>query len=68
MMIVKLQRALMPPDGPVLGYDQRREHEIRMPMTRALSRLFGDEVKVFVDAEFCDGLLQIKRRVANQGW
>jgi hypothetical protein len=68
-MIVKLQRPVHPPDGPVLAYDQRREHQKTLPLTPKLTKLFGDQFKIFVDAELSPaGELEIGKRVPDRGW
>jgi hypothetical protein len=68
MKVFKLQRALFPPDADVLAYDERRRHEIVLPMTEQLRRLFGDRLKIYCEAEPNEQGLTVGKRVADRGW
>lgn len=56
-MIVKLQRALFPPDGPVLIYSEDRAFEMYAPLDGQLQTVFdvfglkqSSRAKVFAEA------------------
>jgi hypothetical protein len=68
--VVKVQRALFPPGGPVLVYDQARSFAVHLPWTEVKRRFKPDELKVFCRAEFtADGALQLlDGRVNDPGW
>jgi hypothetical protein len=68
MEVFKLQRALFPPDADVLAYDKWRRHQVTLPMSDELRRLFGDRVKVYCEAEPNGQGLTIGKRVADRGW
>lgn len=69
-MIVKLQKPIFPPDGPVLIYDQSREHETTQPFTAELAMLFGERLKFFCHAKMRGPVLiiDVSREVDDPGW
>jgi len=75
MMIVKVQRALYPPDAEWLIYDQRRSFNILMHPTQELLEMMGDDLKAYFQADPPKGLrhggkatIKLLRRVADQPW
>ena len=68
-MIVKLQFPLSDPRAPLLAYDQRRNYQAQIPQTPELCKLFGNKLKIYVDAtEEENGRLNIKRVVSDRSW
>lgn len=67
-MIFKLQRPIDGSNGPVLAYDQHRNHQKFLPMTRQLVALFNDQVKIYVEAKMDGEKLVIDKRVPDRGW
>lgn len=67
-MIVKIQKPIMPPDGAVLIYDQRRRHMESLPMNAKLAKLLGDRLKVYAEAEYRGGTWIVGQRVPDQTW
>jgi hypothetical protein len=67
-MIIKLQRAIDPPDADVLIYDQRRTITQHVEMTPGLRKMFCDRYKVFAEAEMVDGVLIIGKQTSDRGW
>jgi hypothetical protein len=70
-MIVKLHKPLYSnePNAPVLGYDQNRRYQVKMPMSSKLRALFGTKIKIFCTAHIAeDGSLAIDKIVPDRGW
>ena len=74
-MIVKVQRALFPPDGEWLIYDQRRSFNILMRPTQELLEMMGDDPKAYFQAESPKGgrhggkaTIKLLHRVADRHW
>ena len=68
MKIFKLQRALFPPDADVLAYDEQHRHQVSLPMSDELRRLFSDRVKIYCEAEPNGRGLTIGKIVSDRGW
>ncbi len=66
--IVKVQRAIVPRDGPVLIYDKRRRHEVTVPLSDDLVKVIGDEFKLFFNAEWTGSTWKIGDRAPWQSW
>jgi hypothetical protein len=74
-MIVKVQRALFPPNGEWLIYDQRRSFNILMFPTPELLEMMGRDLKGYFQAEPPKGrrsggmaTIKLLRRVDDQPW
>jgi hypothetical protein len=67
-MILKMQRALEPPDGPILVYNRSRKYNATLPMSPEFEAMFGDRVKIYVEAEQQGEDLHITDIVADQDW
>jgi hypothetical protein len=74
-MIVKVQRALFPPDAEWLIYDRRRSFNILMHPTPELLEMMGDDPKGYFEAEPPKGrrphgkaTIKLLHRVADQPW
>jgi hypothetical protein len=67
--IVKVQRPIMPADGPWLVYDQtrRRERLIDTPNPSVLAAMSGD-LKAYFRATWTGTAWVIRERVADQPW
>ena len=50
-IIVKVQRALYPPDAPWLAYDQRRTFNIMFEPTDEVREMMGKDLKAYFKAE-----------------
>lgn len=69
--IWKLQRPLHSNDDVpmVMAYTEDRENLAMLPMPEeAIDEVFGDERKIYVRARVVNGILKVKRRVAEQDW
>lgn len=67
-MIVKVQKPIMPPDGPVLVYDQYRRVEATIPMNDQLRKLLGKKVKVYCEATKRADEIIFGRLVPDRDW
>lgn len=68
-MIVKVQRAVWPPDEDVLVYDKGRTFTIQVPFTSVLEALFGPKLKIYCEAERTEaGGLTLKHVVPDRSW
>jgi hypothetical protein len=67
-MIVKIQRALSPPDAAALAYSQDRKWQKFLPLTPALLQLFGDRVTIYADVEIVGQDMVIEKIVADRAW
>lgn len=70
-MIFKLQRAIVSSEDqpPVLAYNEDRSALGQFPATPEMLELFGDEYKIYVDAELSeDGQLEVVEVVEEQDW
>jgi hypothetical protein len=52
LQIVKVQRALYPPDGDALIYDQDRKHPQQRPLTAAEKHMMAGEARAFFQASW----------------
>lgn len=69
-MILKIQRPIVTtePAPLMLIYNQDRSIDETLPMTEELFSLFGDEYKLYIEAEIVEGVMQIQRVVEEQSW
>lgn len=66
--IVKVQRAIVPKDGPALIYDRRRRHEIATPLSPSVTKIMGDDYKLFFHAEWTGSTWIIGQQAPWQEW
>jgi hypothetical protein len=52
----------------VLTYNEDRSAYGEFPLTPQLEAFFGDDLKLFVEADLDGSFLNIKREVADPGW
>lgn len=71
-MIVKIQRAIYPPDHSVLVYDKRRKFTQHMPFTPEIREAMGDDVKAYFDVTIekqgYEQVMVLLRRVDDCNW
>lgn len=67
-MIVKVQRAIWPPDSDALVYDKHRTFTIQVPFTRTLKKLFGPKLKIYCEAEKVGDEITIENVVPDRSW
>jgi hypothetical protein len=67
-MIVKVQRAIAPSDGPVLVYDQYRRFEATVPMNDQLLQMFGKKLKIYCEAQRQGPNLVFGKIVVDRDW
>lgn len=67
-MIVKIQRAIVPPTGPALVYNQDRSFHCFTPMNPELAARMEGDPKAYFDVEMVEGTLEIGDRVRDQDW
>lgn len=67
-MIFKLQRSISNQGSMVLTYNEDRSAYGEFPLTPQLEAFFGDDLKLFVEADLDGSFLNIKREVADPGW
>lgn len=67
-MIVKVQRALFPPNAPALIYNKSRT----VMQTRQLSKKdlakFGEDMKAYFQAKHEDGKITLIKRNPDEDW
>lgn len=53
----------------ILAYTENKQRQALIPLPEEMiSDLFGEEVKIYVKASVKNGVLKIKKRVAEQEW
>jgi len=67
MQIVKVQRALFPPDGESLVYDKDKKHVQTIELPAAVRHKMGHDVKAFFEATWT-GTWLIYERTSDQSW
>lgn len=67
-MIVKVQRPIMPPDGPALVYDQYRRFEATVPMSDQLKQMFGTKLKIYCEATKHGPGVAFGKIVSDRDW
>lgn len=66
--IVKVQRAIVPKDGPALIYDRRRRHEVSATLSPDIMKAMGDDFKLFFEAEWTGSGWKIGKQAPWQEW
>lgn len=69
--IVKIQRCLYPPHGPILIYSEQHDVYAVFPESASpdLLELLGSDLKVYHQAVMdARGILDIRERVEDPGW
>jgi hypothetical protein len=68
-MIFKLQWPLdATPGAPIMAYSIRRKDHALLPPSPELAALFAGRVKIFVECNVVDGILEIGDEVPDPGW
>lgn len=67
-MIVKVQRAITPHDGPILIYNQSRTFLTTQPLTSDWLELMGADLKAFFEIEVHDGVIVVSKKIEMQKW
>ena len=67
-MIVKVQRAIVPPDGPALIYDRERSFHCHAPMSPELSEMLDGDLKAYFEADLVGDQVVVGDRVEDQDW
>lgn len=73
MKIWKLQKPLFDSTGgefpQVMAYTKDKNQMSMIPMGQEIiDEIFGDDAKIYVKATVKNGILKVKRRVADQDW
>lgn len=72
MSIMKLQRPIIPVNGPWLIYNEGRTHEGPIPddeIGADVREAMGDDLKGYFHGKLLpDGRFEIKKRIPNQDW
>lgn len=68
-VVVKVQRPMVPPDGPWLVYDRANLHVVSLPtIPHGVRSQMGDDFKAYFHALWADGRWHIGNRVKSEGW
>ncbi|UQZ90217.1 hypothetical protein C4J81_13800 [Deltaproteobacteria bacterium Smac51] len=68
-MIVKIQRAIYPPNGPLLIYDRGREFVAQPKASKKVLKALGGDSKGYFEVTISQGNnIEIIRRIPDQTW
>jgi hypothetical protein len=67
-MIIKIQRALFPANGPCLVYNESRSLTFQHALVPELQEALGDRPKAYFEAKVVKGKISILHQVEDQTW
>jgi len=68
-MIMKMQRTISPPNGPVLVYDEGKSILMFVEPTPGVLAMFGDKLKIYVEVTLdSDTGIEAGKVVKDQPW